>query len=50
MQEPCSVTIYETCWIDLWKPTNRAALGAHDTLAAALQRIAVVLAVAALYY
>ncbi len=45
----CSVSIYETCSIDLRKTTDIAALGAHVTLSAALQRIAVFLAVAAVY-
>ena len=50
LQEPCNVIIYETCSIDLRKTTDRAALGAHVTLAAALQRILVVLAVVAVYF
>ena len=47
---PCGVSIYDTCSIDLLKTIDRAALGAHVTLAAALQRIAVVLAVAEVYF
>jgi hypothetical protein len=37
-------------YADLCKTTNRASLGAHVTLAAALQRICVILAVAAVYF
>ena len=50
MQQPCSISIYETCSIDLRKTIDGAALGAHATLVAALQIIAVVLAVATEYY
>ena len=47
MQEPCSVSIYETYSIDLRKTTDKAALGVDVTLAAALQRIVEVLIKAA---
>jgi len=39
VQAPCSVSIYETCSIDLRKTIDRAALGAQFTLATALQNI-----------
>ena len=36
--------------MDLRKTTNRSALGAHASLAEALQRIYVILAVAVVYF
>ena len=47
-----AVTIYETYSIDIVdsQPTNRAVLGACVTLAVALQRILMILAVAAVYF
>ena len=49
-KEPRNVTVYETYSIHLRKLTNRAVLGAQITLAAALQRILVILAVATVHF
>ena len=49
VQEPCSVSIYETCSIYLRKTTGKATLGARAPLAVALKRILVILAVARVY-
>ncbi len=50
MQEPGSVSIYETCSLDLRKATDRATLEVHVTLEAAFKIILVILAVASVMF